>query len=725
VIAMEHKVGFYIDESCGLEARIDLDRVEAVANSEFNAAVCKRIPGILTEEDVAEIKADIENEGINTVIIAGSSPREASPALDFSGCIVERVNLREQVLWTHDAEYLVEELEEDEDEVEDNINMMAEDYVRMGFIRATNSELPDPYKVDSPQSVLVLGGGVTGMSAALNVAKIGFEAVIVEKQDTLGGWASKVYRDLPGSGSFEKLPESFVGSMIEEVTAHGKITVHTGAEISTVTGEPGNFQVELTNGQSTVVGTIIVAAGWKPTDTANFDDKYQYADKQDVITSIELEEMIKKDGKVTRPSDGADITSVAFVTTVEVKEGDPRPHYGNVADIVALKQVLYLNEQDTAITSYLFHDHVKAAGLYEDIYREAQKTGLSLLRGKVTELTEGMEKPMAIVGEDKLLGTDVMMDVDLVVLSVGMVPTTQDEEILHLQYRQGPELPQLSNGYPNSHFICFPYETRRTGIYTCGTVREPMAISRAIDDGAGAALKAVQTIELVTKGESTHPRVGDLSFPEINFKRCTQCKRCTEECPFGALDEDEKGTPLPNPSRCRRCGTCMGACPERIISFANYSVGMIGNMIKGIEVPDEFEEKPRILIFACENDAYPALDMASQNKLNYSSYVRVITLRCLGSMSLVWIADALAKGFDGIMLLGCKHGDDYQCHFVKGSELAATRMEKVSETLERLMLESERISFNQVNITDYKTIPQMINDFAKENGELEPNPYKD
>jgi heterodisulfide reductase subunit A-like polyferredoxin len=79
-----------------------------------------------------------------------------------------------------------------------------------------------------------------------------------------------------------------------------------------------------------------------------------------------------------------------------------------------------------------------------------------------------------------------------------------------------------------------------------------------------------------------HPRSGDMTFPDFFFQRCTQCKRCTEECPFGALDDDEKGTPKPNPTRCRRCGTCMGACPERIIGFADYNIDSIGSMVKAV-----------------------------------------------------------------------------------------------------------------------------------------------
>jgi quinone-modifying oxidoreductase subunit QmoB len=168
----------------------------------------------------------------------------------------------------------------------------------------------------------------------------------------------------------------------------------------------------------------------------------------------------------------------------------------------------------------------------------------------------------------------------------------------------------------------------------------------------------------------------------------------------------------------------MGACPERIISFKNYSVPMIGNMIKNIEVPEEDEEKPRIVVLACENDAYPALDMAGIRRLQYNAWVRFISVRCLGSMNLVWIADALSKGIDGILLLGCKHGDDYQCHFIKGSELANIRMSKIQETLTRLSLESDRVRLVQLSITDYTRLPEILDGFAAKLEEVGPNPYK-
>ena len=147
-------------------------------------------------------------------------------------------------------------------------------------------------------------------------------------------------------------------------------------------------------------------------------------------------------------------------------------------------------------------------------------------------------------------------------------------------------------------------------------------------------------------------------------------------------------------------------------------------MLKAMEVPDEEEEKPAVLAFVCENDAYPVMDALAAKRTKLSPFIRFIPLRCMGSVNLVWVADALSSGIDGVLFFGCKHGDDYQCHYVKGSELCSTRLEKISETLERLVLEPERIRFEQIAMTDLDKVTSVVEEFMETIEEVGPNPYK-
>jgi quinone-modifying oxidoreductase subunit QmoB len=171
----------------------------------------------------------------------------------------------------------------------------------------------------------------------------------------------------------------------------------------------------------------------------------------------------------------------------------------------------------------------------------------------------------------------------------------------------------------------------------------------------------------------------------------------------------------------------MGCCPERIINFSDYSIDSIGSMVKAIGVPstDDFDDPPmRVLGLVCENDAYPALDIAALNRLEYSADVRFIPVRCLGSVNVIWIKDALSQGMDGVFLLGCRYGDDYQCHFIKGSELADIRMKKIGDALASLALENERVAQFEVAIDEYDKLPKIINDFVDSIIEMGPNPFK-
>ncbi len=751
---MDKKYCAYICSGCGIGDSLDLDALSGVVTEEM-AMECKVHECLCGAEGRALIQKDID-DGVNAAVIGACSPRVMTNEFNFGeDKITTRANLREQVIW---SAMKPAEGEEASPEAAAFLNEAAADYMRMACVRAQKTELPDPYQLEVlTRNVLVMGGGIGGLTAAKEAAAAGYDVVLVEREDTLGGKALGWRQSFPSRAPWTALEVNPVNGLIAEVEADPRITVKTGTEVARISGAPGNFGVTLKatgvpcewdapakvtvdeqdlinkgekedpndglhpytelNPEALKIGAVVLATGWKPADVSQFEH-LGYGKIKSVVTNAEFEKLAKE-GKVP--------AKVAFVQSPGGTEDDKDfPYSNSVLSMVALKQAHYVIDDNEDGQAFILYQHMRTPGSMELFYKDAQNNdGIFLTKGAVT-LVEEKGRGAAVTVENTLLGETLNIDVDMVVLAAGMEPMTLHENSINLAYRQGPTFNDLDlfDGYADSHFICFPYETRRTGVYTCGGVRKAETMEETIDDATGAALKAIQCIESADRGVSVHPRSGDQTYPEFFMQRCTQCKRCTEECPFGALDDDERGTPLPNPTRCRRCGTCMGACPERIIGFRDYNIDMIGSMIKAIEVPEDDEDRLRIIAFVCENDAYPALDMSGMRRNGISHMVRVIPVRCLGSVNMAWIRDSLSAGLDGVILIGCAYGDDYQCHFVKGSEIANRRMENIGDTLSTLGLESERCKTEQVAITDYDIIPGIINGFVDEIVEMGPNPFK-
>jgi len=728
---MANKIGAYICNGCGIGQCLNTGLLADIAGTEPHAAVV-RTSDAFCLEDAQLIRNDVESGAVDAVVIAACSPRVNTDVFSFGTTFVERVNIREQVAWSHvpgDAE----------------TQALAEDYLRMGMVRARKASPPQPFTEANERTIIVVGGGAGGLSCTIEAARAGFRVVLVERAPRLGGFAARLHRQFPQRPPYRELESPDIDARIREVQALPNVTVLTSTEVTEIGGQPGQFSVRLSpsstgvagssagpgqeagGGATVQVGAIVLATGWSPALTpvgAPLDSLYGLGRYPNVVTSVTLEEMAAS-GNIVRPSDGKRVSSAAIVLCDGPNDEALLPYGGNVSSLVALKQALYIRQADPDALVYMVYEDMQTPGQYEYFYRRVQEDpGVLLSRGEVRAVAQSTDGRLTLDVDNTVIGGSIRVEIDLLVLSMGMVPSTLDADagLLNLQYLQGKDLPTTKLGYADSHFICFPYETRRTGIYSAGAVRQPMDLAASVQDGAAAALKAIQSILKSSAGAAVHPRVGDLSYPVFFMQNCTSCGRCTQECPFGALELDEKNHPVLSPNRCRRCGICMGACPVQIISFNDYSVDMLASMTKAVEIPDD--ERPRILAFACENDAYPALDMAGIARLQYSPFVRVLPVRCLGSVNSVLIADAVSHGFDGVALLGCKPGDDYQCHFIRGSELLGTRMDNVRETLDRLFLESERVRFMEVAISDSDRIPAAMEDFVETIRRVGPNPMK-
>jgi len=729
----DNKFAAYLCAGCGLGDTLNFNEIEKIAKKEGKMPLVKRHDFLCSAAGVQLIRDDIETEGVTHVMIAACSRRAKTEAFDFPGIAVTRANLREGVIWIVATGPAHDEVRQE----------MANDYVRMGCAELKKMKVPGGVaNSGSNKRILVVGGGVSGLTAAIEAAETGYQVLLVEKAPQLGGWAAQLWKRVPYREPYAQPQDTGMSELIGRVVAHPLISVHLNSTLAETAGAPGRFAVKIAQDGGAVVqemvGAIVQTSGFTTYDVARLPELG--GGLPGVVDQAGLEALAKAaQGKEFKRADGHAVQSVVFVQCAGQRDttGIHLPYCSGHCCATSVKQAMYFKDANPDIDTVLLYTDLRLPGMGEDFYRSAQEKGVTFTKGKVSGV-KADNGGCTVSFRDLILDENATVNADLVVLATGQVPNSgvnielpeeQQSEvkpisILNLTYRQGKDLPQLTAGLTDSHFICFPYETRRTGIYAAGPVRRPMDMQQAVEDATGAALKAIQTVENAALGRAAHPRSGDLSYPIVRLEGCTQCKRCTVECPFGAIDEDERRFPVFNEARCRRCGTCMGACPVRVISFENYSVDTVGSQIKSIDMPDEFSERPRILLLACENDAYPALDMAGLSRTVYSAFVRAIPVRCLGSVNAIWITDALNGGWDGVMMMGCKRGDDYQCHFVKGSELAYYRMSKIDDTLKGMGLETERVASYEVAITDNQKVAALINEYAAKIKEIGMSPMK-
>jgi quinone-modifying oxidoreductase subunit QmoB len=481
---MEKKYGVYICKGCDIAETVEIEKLEEVAAKGKQIPLCKNHDALCSPEGLDLIKNDISGEGVNVIVVAACSPRAKHKEFSFDGCIVERINLREFVAWSQEPK--TEETQE-----------LADDYMRMGIIKAQNTDLPEPFFLEeTDKAVLVVGGGISGMTSALGAADAGYNVILVEKQAELGGWAAKMHKQLPQSYPFESIEENSVKATIEKVTSHSNVKVYTSSEIEKIAGVPGMYDVSIkTNGgtEATKAGSVIMAAGWRPYD-ANKLEHLGYGKNTNVITNVQMEE-IASAGKITRPSDGKEAKKVAFIQCAGSRDPEHLPYCSSYCCLTSLKQAAYVREKNTDAMAYILYKDMRTPGQYELFYKSMQNDpGVMLTKGEVACVREASDGNLHIDVKDTLLGEDITIEADMVVLATGMVPNSRIEpeeladwkvkfdeiekekggkpdpnvplephkvpNILKLEYKQGPELPILDEayGFNDSNYICFQYE---------------------------------------------------------------------------------------------------------------------------------------------------------------------------------------------------------------------------------------------------------------------------
>ncbi|MFC2132026.1 CoB--CoM heterodisulfide reductase iron-sulfur subunit A family protein, partial [Bacteroidota bacterium] len=417
-MADEKKIGVYICSGHEIGDAIDCELLAEKIKEEGDVQLCKVLEDLCTQAGADEIRRDIEKEELTGVIIGASSPRYHTDIFNFEDVIFERVNLREGVAWSHEPK-------------DQHTFDLALDYMKMGLAKIRLVGAPEPMVLDINDTVMVVGGGVTGLNAAVASAKSGYSVVLAEKAPELGGFYRKLYKLTPRKAPYYSLEPNTCEELISEVESNPKIKILTNCLIEETSGQPGMFDVKAkVNGEdlSFQVGSIIQATGWIPYD-ANKLDHLGYGKFKNVVTNIEIEELASNGG-IKRPSDNAEIKSVVFVQCAGSRDKDHLPYCSNVCCMSSLKQSMYIREQYPNAAVYVIYKDMRTPGNYEKFYKRVQnEDSIFLTKGEIVNMTENDDGTINVDVDDTLLDEKISIKSDLVVLATGLVPASGPERV--------------------------------------------------------------------------------------------------------------------------------------------------------------------------------------------------------------------------------------------------------------------------------------------------------
>ena len=349
--ASKKNIALAVCSGCGIGDCINVEKLNQVVSEAENVIPCLNHAALCSEEGLEQL-LKFSNEGeVDRMAIAACSPRVKSEQFNLQGLYVERINLREQIAWVTEPG-------------EENTQMFAEDQVRMVLAKLDSISDIAPYIPETLSSdILVVGGGIAGLSAALEGAEAGYQIHLVEKAKNLGGYARRLYKLLPTIQDQNRLGEPDSQALIEKVLAHSNVEVHLNSRLGTISGEPGNFSVALHNEseKSLVVGSIVTSTGWSTYDAEKLGH-LGYGSPH-VKTMEEFEKHVQKEKVPDR---------VLFILCAGSRDEKHLSYCSTYCCSAALKQALYVREKNPDSQVYIIYRDIRTTGFQEEFYKMVQ-----------------------------------------------------------------------------------------------------------------------------------------------------------------------------------------------------------------------------------------------------------------------------------------------------------------------------------------------------------------
>jgi heterodisulfide reductase subunit A len=512
-----------------------------------------------SDAGLSAIKQKIAEHELNRVVVAACTPRtheelfrRACEEAGLNRYVFEFVNIREHCSWIHMNEA---------DEATDK----ARELVRLGVTKAAHLVPLESASTRVKPAALVIGGGAAGMTAALNIARQGFEVHLVEKTDELGGIAGGLWKLLPG----DRPAREFVEPLVHAVNKSPKIEVHLGSSVKEVSGFIGSFEARVATPEEErkiSVGTVIVATGGRELEPMGL---YRLGELEGVLTQKQLERSLAEGKK--------DFGEVVFINCAGARSPD-REYCGRICCATSIKNSRFIREMaPTTRVTVLQRDVMAFGRSFEMEYRKALGAGVRFIR-------YDPDRPPEVLGNGKvtgvrvyhtLTGEYVTLPASTVVLSTPIVPNEGAEELSRML-----KVPLDSDGFfLEAHLKLRPVEFATDGVYVAGAARYPSHLREAVAQGMAAAAKAVAPMT-----------VGEVSLESTTARTdhhlCSGCGNCSIVCPYVAVElqvTDEGGcVSTVNAALCKGCGACVAVCPNGAIQQMGFTDLQIFSMIESL-----------------------------------------------------------------------------------------------------------------------------------------------
>ncbi|MBW1646909.1 MAG: FAD-dependent oxidoreductase [Deltaproteobacteria bacterium] len=539
-------------------------------------------------------------------------------------------------------------------------------------------------QIEIATGVLVVGGGMTGVATALEVAQQGYPVTLIEAGDQVGPAAES--RPRTGLPDVQRLND-----MAARLAKTDSVEVLTAARLDAAAGVAGDFKVWLSTAEDVLerrVGAIVVAAEF---DTTPLFDAYGLAPGESVIGQSEVERRLAED-----PRAFADKT-VAFVAGF-AQNGNPLVMQRIFHSVKAL-------QAGGAAGVYVYVGDLKVAddGLERE-YRLGRDGGAIYFKLRQAPAIAVSEAGAVIGFHDPVVRQQIEVAADCLVVeeALGVGPECADLAAI-LRIDIGPQ------GFLQSDNIYrFPVATNREGIFVAGASREVRSLPWALADARNAALRVAEVL-----GDGTRLVPRDKAVVDIG--KCTFCLTCYRCCPHGAIYWQAENKPVISPVACQGCGICASECPMDAIQIGGFSDEQIRSQI-GAKLAD-VNGDPAIVAFCCQNSALVAGEMAAAFRMNLPAGLRTIQVPCAGKIDLQYILDAFVSGADGVLVMACHPGN---CKSERGNTYAGWRVEDAQRLIAGAGLEPERLRFATLAAnmgTDFQAIvidmEQKIRDLGK------------